>query len=196
MRPLVMEFPDEPSVATLTSQWLDGDHLLVAPVLSNDNSTTVTFPESTLWYELNSTTTHTGPQNLQLHNVALNSVPVFARAGAVIPFGPVVQYSDQIGTSGYDSLDLHVYSGANGKFILFEDDGETYGYAQDSETAVRETLFNWDNAKRTLMWSVTGKYAGANIFKTVDIVAFFESSGTPVNSGPLNLGTSGSYTFK
>ena len=59
-RGMFFDYPADPVCQTITTQWMDGDHLLVSPVLSEDNSTSAYLPQGT-WFEFNSTATHTGP---------------------------------------------------------------------------------------------------------------------------------------
>merc|ERR1719473_1387067 len=71
MRPLLWYFPSDPKVAEMTFQWMDGDKLMAAPVLQQDNSTSVYLPKAQ-WYEFNSTVVHSGPTTLSLQNVPLD----------------------------------------------------------------------------------------------------------------------------
>ena len=122
MRPLLWEYPDDPSVAEMTSQWFDGQDIMAAPVLAEGNATNVYLPKGT-WFEFNTTTTHVGPTTLSLTNVALDHVPVYVRPGGVVTLGPVIQHTGQMPGG---PLQVQVYSGANGSFTLVEDDGMTY----------------------------------------------------------------------
>ena len=81
MRPLLLHYEDDATASALTSQWLDGEKLLVAPVLAQDNTTSAYLPggSGATWFEFNSTTTHQGGTTLQLSGVPLAHVPVYAR---------------------------------------------------------------------------------------------------------------------
>ena len=61
-----------------------------------------------------------------------DALPVFVRAGSIIPTGPELQYT---GEKPADPVTLYVYAGANGAFTLYEDDGLTYGYEKGAFTS-------------------------------------------------------------
>ena len=71
-------------------------------------------------------------------------MPLFVRAGSVIPFGPAMEWSDQ---KPADAIRLFVYAGADADFTLYEDDGLTYAYEQG---AFSKIPIHWDDAARTL----------------------------------------------
>ena len=83
-----------------------------------------------------------------------DAIPLFVRAGSIVPFGPEIQYT---GEKKQDSVTLFVYSGANGSFMFYEDDGLTYGYekGQFSQIPIR-----WDNTKKTLTRETRGFVPG------------------------------------
>ena len=74
----------------------------------------------------------------------LDSAPVFVRAGSIVPCGPDVQYADE---KPWDSLAVVVYPGADGEFVLYEDSGDGYGYAQG---AFSEIPMKWNDKSRVL----------------------------------------------
>lgn len=86
---------------------------------------------------------------------ALNTIPLYVRAGSILPIGPDVQYT---GEKPWDNLEVRVYPGADAAFTLYEDDGHTYAYERGESTRID---FAWDNAKRTLtIGARQGKYPG------------------------------------
>ncbi|MBX7266165.1 alpha-xylosidase [Micromonospora sp. Llam7] len=92
MRPMVLEFPDDPTAAHLDRQYMLGPDLLVAPVMSADGQVTYYVPAGT-WTHLTSGAQVTGPGWVtEKHD--FDSVPVLARPGAVIPFGAVADRPD------------------------------------------------------------------------------------------------------
>jgi alpha-D-xyloside xylohydrolase len=74
----------------------------------------------------------------------LERVPLFVRAGSILPLGPVVQHT---GEQPSAPVELRIYPGADATFTLYEDDGETYAY-EHGERATCE--LTWDDAARTL----------------------------------------------
>ena len=185
-RAMAMEFPADPALAETTNQWMLGEALLVAPVLTEDNATSVYLPAA-LWYEFGTSITHAGPTTLSLQNVPLASVPVYARAGSIVPLAPPVQYSDALPGG---ALRLDVYAGADGAFVLSEDDGETRAYAGGAVTTL---ALSWTEATRCLAWAQGGAQpnaAGARAFTALSGTVFFADGSTraipttPITAAP------------
>jgi alpha-glucosidase (family GH31 glycosyl hydrolase) len=76
--------------------------------------------------------------------VDLATLPLYVRAGAILPLGPVKQY---VGENSSDATELRIHPGADGHLQLYEDDGETFDYRRGR---YRLTEMRWNNAKRTL----------------------------------------------
>ena len=95
---------------------------------------------------------------------ALDEIPVYVRAGAILPIGPIVQHTEQDTTS---VIEVHIYPGKNGSFCLTEDDGKSYDYVSGK---VRNTVFEWNDATKTLSWKATGNFAGK--YKSIKAVLF------------------------
>jgi alpha-D-xyloside xylohydrolase len=92
-------------------------------------------------------------------------MPLFIRAGSIIPFGPEVQYT---GEKPADPITLFIYTGANGAFTLYEDDGLTYNYERGGFARIP---INWDNATQTLtIGKREGKFPGMLAKRTFNIV--------------------------
>jgi alpha-glucosidase (family GH31 glycosyl hydrolase) len=132
MRPLVLNYPGDPRVWDLGTQYLWGDDLLVAPVTkAGATSWTVYLPAGT-WHDFWTHETHRGPAGVTVP-APLERVPLFVRGGAILPLAPVVQYA---GEQKLRELTLLVYpdteSGPEGRssFTLYEDDGETQAYLE------------------------------------------------------------------
>lgn len=179
-RPLFMEIPQDSFVTNITDQWLVGTGLMAAPVMTpaeaGTNSTyrNVYFPNATaswqyqqrfehrgtnIWYEFNTSTTHVGGTSKNFL-VPLDVVPVFVRAGTILPLAPKIQHTGQLPGG---ALQIQVYTGADASFTMVEDDGETTAYATDSG-ATRRTTFNWDHATKKFTWHVEGSFKDKSIF--------------------------------
>jgi alpha-glucosidase (family GH31 glycosyl hydrolase) len=142
------EFPGQEQLVRVSDQFTVGTSLLVAPVLvQNATTRAVVLPglhagttlelqnqPSPSWFVFNSTKTHAGEQNLTLSGLTLRDFPLFVRGGSILPLAPVgAQYVAESQSIG--PLEVHIYSGANARFVLVEDDGETTLYA--TATTVR-----------------------------------------------------------
>ena len=149
-RALVMDFAADKAAWEVADEFLFGRSLLVAPVLHAQytpedvrfddtpvdfaaaRSTRVYLPKGTDWYDFFTGERLKGGQTVT-RGTHLDSVPLFARAGAIIPLGPAVQYS---GEKPWDDLEIRVYPGADGSFTLYEDEGDGYSYGQGACTTI------------------------------------------------------------
>eukprot|EP00429_Kryptoperidinium_foliaceum_P020597 CAMPEP_0176048522 /NCGR_PEP_ID=MMETSP0120_2-20121206/24104_1 /TAXON_ID=160619 /ORGANISM="Kryptoperidinium foliaceum, Strain CCMP 1326" /LENGTH=755 /DNA_ID=CAMNT_0017381941 /DNA_START=84 /DNA_END=2351 /DNA_ORIENTATION=+ len=191
IRPLVMEFPDEPEVAEITTEWMDGD-ILCAPVVREDDTREITLPKGK-WYMLGATPEITrtlivnGGQQFGGKAEAAE-VPAFVRPGAVVPLAAVGQHTQELTGK---PLEVQIYTGADGSFTLYEDDDETTDYMSDK---VRSTSMTWSDASRTFKWTVTSASGldTAKCYKQLQLTIFDGSSGGIVRTDPQDIGTHGS----
>ena len=111
-------------------------------------------PKGAQWYDFWTNKLYKGGQTVTLETT-LDRVPMFVRAGSILPLGPEMQY---VGEKAWDNLELRVYPGADGSFTLYEDEGDNYNY----ERGVYSTItFVWNDKARTLtIGSRQGEYPG------------------------------------
>jgi alpha-D-xyloside xylohydrolase len=116
-----------------------------AAVISAPRDLTVRtyLPKGADWYDFWSNQRYGGGQTVA-RQAPLDVMPLYVRAGAIIPMGPVVQYATEHPDAPYE---VRIYPGADGKFTIYEDDNETYAYEKGQ--SARYDL-SWDDAKRTL----------------------------------------------
>jgi alpha-glucosidase len=181
MRPLVMEFPNDTTVANMTDEWLVGKGLLAAPVLNEGGKRKIYLPNDT-WYDYHTGEVFKGPQTISVDK-ALDEIPVYVRAGTILPVGPVIQYSEQTSAT---PLEIRIYPGKNGSFKMVEDDGTSYNYIKG---VIRTTAYYWNDKTKTLTWKVSGTYSGKNVYKTIKAVLGKEEK-------VVAIGKSGSVVFK
>jgi alpha-D-xyloside xylohydrolase len=125
MRGLVMDFPGDPAVRDIATQYMFGPALLVNPVYEyGARSRTVYLPAGSDWYDFYSGERHGGGSTI-VAVAPLARMPLFVRAGSILPTGPAIQQS---GESLNAPILLNVYTGADGRFEIYEDDGLSYGY--------------------------------------------------------------------
>ena len=153
IRPLFLEFPDDPKTFNLEDEWLLGSRLLAAPVLTQGGARSIYLPAGT-WYDFNTGTAVSGGQSLQVV-APLDFIPSYVRSGSIIPLGPVIQST---GGGVEDPLEVRVYPGADAQFTLYEDDGQTYAY----QTGAKSTIpFIWNDKTRILtVGERAGTFAG------------------------------------
>ena len=127
MRGLVMDFPGDAKVTDIKDEYLFGHDLLVAPVSTYQaRSRPVYLPRGVQWYDFYSGERHEGGRSI-MASAPATRIPLFVRAGSILPLGPVTQYVDEKPGA---PLTLTVYTGADGSFSLYEDDGDSNGYAK------------------------------------------------------------------
>ena len=111
-------------------------------------------PKGATWYDFWTGQRYQGGQTITLQT-CFNRVPMFVRAGSILPLGPEMQY---VGEKAWDHLELRVYPGADGSFTLYEDEGDNYNYEQGAYTTI---AFSWNDRARTLtIGARQGNYPG------------------------------------
>ena len=166
MRPFVMDFPQDTVAREIANEYMFGPAFLVAPVTTYQaRSRPVYLPQSAGgWYDFWTGMPAAGGQNLDAA-APYDAMPLFLRAGSIIPFGPDLQYT---GEKPADPITLRVYTGADGTFTLYEDDGKTYDC---DHGACARIPFNWDDAARTLtIGDRQGSYPGMLTTRTFNVV--------------------------
>jgi len=126
MRPLVLNHPHDARTWQLGTEYTWGDALLVAPVTrAGATHWPVYFPAGT-WHDFWTGEVHAGPAAVTVA-APLDRLPLFVRAGSIVPFGPVRQHDRDRG--GADEMTLLIHPAGRSSFTLYEDDGETNAYA-------------------------------------------------------------------
>ncbi len=153
MRALFMDFPKDPNAADVRDEYMFGPAFLVAPVTDQGMKTReVYLPAGTEWYSYWTNERFTGGQTI-LVNAPIETIPLFVRAGSIIPFGEVVEHTGM----PQKLTELRVYPGADGAFALYQDDGTTYDY-EKGKFALSQLL--WDDASQKLTQSGTTAFTG------------------------------------
>lgn len=188
MRALMMDFVDDRKVWDINDEYMFGKSLLVAPIahaqytpeavvkvseeegwnrdgakktktdaavdFKETKSTNIYLPAGTLWYDFWTNEKHEGGKEIT-KETTLDVIPLYVKAGSIIPVGPQVQYATE---KPWDHLELKVYAGANGNFILYEDEFDNYNYEKGAYT---EIPISWNNISRKLtIGARKGAYGG------------------------------------
>ena len=132
MRPLVLNYPDDPRVWSLGHEFLWGDDLLVAPVTRQGATAWPVYLPAGGWYDFWTGTRYEGPAGITL-DAPLDRLPLLVRAGAIVPMGPVVQHT---GERALDEVTLLIYPEGASRFELYEDDGRSNAYRLRSDYAL------------------------------------------------------------
>ena len=185
MRALFMDFRDDKNTWNNNREFMFGRSLLVCPVLhplytkeqvewtpdrdypvvdwTAEKQYDVYLPAGAQWYDYYTHACYEGGQTITTAS-PLAYAPIFVKAGSIIPFGPEVQYAQE---KPWDALDVVVYPGADAEFVLYEDEGDGYGY----ENGVCSTItFKWNDKAHTLtIGKRQGKYPGMLATRTFNV---------------------------
>jgi alpha-glucosidase len=178
MRPLLMDFPDDAKVTNLSDQWTMGSGLMVAPVQQQGATSRDIYLPAGRWFTFETTTAQDGGQTVTAA-AKLDEIPVYVRAGTILPLGPVVPSTSELPGG---PLDLQVYPGKDASFTLVEDDGSTTHYLKG---AFRKTTFTWSDATRQLNWTTEGDYRSPHSFQQMSI-SVFDPAGKKTATAPLD----------
>jgi alpha-D-xyloside xylohydrolase len=163
IRALVMDSPKDRNALDINDEFLFGKSVLVSPVtnamyvkpgmsgkdtvqvedFSTIKSKETYLPAGNDWYDFWTGEKSSGG-NKVTKQTPLDIIPLYVKAGAIIPIAPSVQYAEE---RKWDELEIRIYPGANGTFVLYEDENDNYNY----EKGVYSTItFNWDDKKKVL----------------------------------------------
>jgi alpha-glucosidase len=162
-RPLYYEWPNLDEAYDNPGEYLFGDDLLVAPVCKPANPVSgmaeaeVWLPPGR-WVNWFTDAVYVGPGRITFQ-VGLNEIPVFARAGAMIPAAPPVNRSDLIADA---PLVIHVFAGADGRAELYEDDGLSKQYESDGFARTRVSHSQSEDRVTVTVQPTQGRFAGMN----------------------------------
>jgi len=174
MRALVMDFADDKNALDINDQYMFGKSILVCPVtesmyttsegtgrnvthtadFSQTKSRKVYLPKGAGWYDFWTNEKMKGGQTVD-RQTPLDLIPLYVKAGSIIPFGPEVQHATE---KSWDNLEIRVFAGANGTFTLYEDELDNYNY-EKGEYA--EIPIEWNDPARKLTFGARkGAYNG------------------------------------
>jgi alpha-D-xyloside xylohydrolase len=155
MRPLVMDFNGDKEVEDIGNQWMFGPALMACPVgYYKARNRSVYFPKQSGWYNLYTNEYIEGGQRLVV-DAPYEQIPVFVREGAIIPFGPEMEWSDE---KPAELINLYIYAGQDGSFQLYEDEGTNYNYEKGKYATIDIT---YDDAAKTVSFGARkGQFNG------------------------------------
>lgn len=138
MRAMWLHYPDDNHAKGIGNQYLWGKDMLIAPVYTkNAKYRDIYLPEGK-WYDWWTNESELGGESIR-KEIDLTIMPIYIKAGAIIPIDPVRQYTDQ---KVNGNTTLRIYSGADGNFTLYEDDGISNDYLEGKGEILTELLWN------------------------------------------------------
>ncbi len=146
IRALWLQYPHDPEAVASGDEYLWGRDLLIAPVVEKAAESRRVYLPPGAWYDWWTGEKFEGKRQIE-RQVNLETMPIYARAGAIIPLDPVRQYTAQPVT---EPTTLQVYPGADGTFNLYDDGGESLGYRDGSDPKTIWIRIHWDDSTRRL----------------------------------------------
>jgi alpha-D-xyloside xylohydrolase len=176
MRPLVMDFREDTTAVEQAYEYMFGKSILVAPITETGvNEWNIYLPKSSIWYDFWSGKRFDGAQTIKTATF-LDKIPLFIKAGSIIPMGPLIQYS----TDKSDPVEIRIYPGADGEFTLYEDENDNYNYEKGLYSIIE---FKWTNATKTLkIGKRQGDFPGMLKARTFQVVIVSPNHGTGIDA--------------
>jgi alpha-glucosidase (family GH31 glycosyl hydrolase) len=143
MRALWLHYPDDPVAVARQDQYLWGPSILVAPVVEKAATVRSVYLPRGNWYDLWTNDRVEGGREIR-RSVDLETIPLYVAAGTVLPLGPVKQHTNK---KVDQPLLISIYPGADGSFVLYEDDGFSFNYRKGEWIGTR---LSWNDASRKL----------------------------------------------
>ena len=175
MRPLVMDFRTDARTADIGDQFMYGPAFLVSPVTEPGATSRRLYLPEAKWYDFWSGAAVNGSKMIDAP-APIDHLPLYVRAGSIVPMGPDVEWSTQ---KPADPIEMRIYRGADGDFVLYEDENDGYNY----EKGVYATIpLHWDDAKQTLtIGDRKGQFPGILQRRTFHVVFTSENHGVGGN---------------
>lgn len=173
MRALPFDFREDPKALDISDEFMLGPTFLVAPVTdAGAASRRVYLPQGSDWYDFWTGQRTGGGQQVE-RATPLDVMPLYVRAGGIVPLGPESEYSDQHPDG---PIELRIYPGADGAFRLYEDDGVSYDYEKKLCAWIG---MRWDDKARVLTFEPRqGSYPGMQTHRQFSIVLVDPENGT------------------
>lgn len=177
LRALPFDFRHDAATYDCSDQFMFGPALLVNPVTQPmyykvgsqpvegvSRTRLVYLPAGTDWYDFWTDQCYAGGQVVEAE-ATLDRLPLFVRAGSILPMGPSRQHVNDLPDA---PLELHVYGGGNGRFQLYEDEGDNYNYESGAFATIQ---ISWEERdKRLLLGKRNGQYPGMPLQREFHIV--------------------------
>jgi alpha-D-xyloside xylohydrolase len=175
MRHLVFDYPQDAEVYDIKDQFLFGPAFLVNPVTTQGaTSRSIYFPAGD-WYDFWTGEVTSGGTRVSV-DAPLSEIPLFIRAGSIVPMGPSIQYASE----SIDPLEIRIYRGQDAEFTLYEDAGEGYEYESGQYSTI-ELLWS-ESAQQLTIGARQGTYPGMPTSRTFNIVWVSASHGSGIDA--------------
>jgi alpha-glucosidase/alpha-D-xyloside xylohydrolase len=143
IRAMWLHYPDDANAVKRGDQYLWGRDMLVAPVVEQGAASRALYLPRGVWHDFWTNERLEGGREIT-RKVDLETMPLYVRGGAIVPLGPVKQY---VFEKIDEPLEIKIYPGADGSFLLYEDDGSTFNYRKGEWMGIQMA---YNDARRTL----------------------------------------------
>ncbi|HET6254976.1 MAG TPA: glycoside hydrolase family 31 protein [Puia sp.] len=172
MRALAFDFRTDAQVYPIRDQYMFGPAFLVNPVTVAGVRTRKVYLPAGAWYDFWTGKRLDGGQTVDAA-APVERMPLFVRAGSIVPMGPVMEYATE---RPADTIELRIYAGADGQFMLYEDGNDGYQYERG---AFAEIPMEWVDARRQLViGGRKGSFPGMLKHRVFRVVVVKEGHGT------------------
>jgi alpha-D-xyloside xylohydrolase len=172
MRSLAFDFRDDKNIQSIPDEYMFGPAFLVNPVTALGATSRKVYLPKAIWYDFWTGEKLHGDQTIDAA-APVETMPLYVRAGSIIPMGPEVEYATQ--KTGKPT-ELRIYTGANGNFTIYEDGNDNYNYEKGKYATY---TFTWNDKQHTLTISNTkGSYTGMPKMQKFNIVLVGDGHGT------------------
>jgi alpha-glucosidase (family GH31 glycosyl hydrolase) len=181
VRALWLHYPEDPKAVACGDEYLWGKSVLVAPVVEKGAETRRVYLPAGAWYDFWTQERLEGQREIN-RKVDLEIMPLYVRAGSILPLGPVKQF---VGEKVEQSLSLSIYPGADASFLLYEDDGASFNYRRGEWMGIK---MDWHDADRTLrMHLATGSRMLPPVHRKMEITLEQETRSVVFDGNPLKV---------
>jgi len=143
MRALWLHYPDDPQAVARGDEYLWGRDILVAPVVEQGATSRRVYLPRGIWHDFWTGERHAGGREIN-RTVDLETMPLYVRAGSILPLGPVKQYTSELVDQ---PLTISIYPGADGSSSMYEDDGASFNYRNGEWMGLE---MNWSDTRGVL----------------------------------------------
>ena len=172
MRGLPFDYRTDATVRDVSNEFMFGPAFLVCPVTSQaaDVTRAVYLPAGG-WFDFWTGASLSGGETVPNADAPLDKIPLYIRAGSIVPMGPEISYAD----TAADPIELRVYTGTDGSFNLYEDEGDGYDYEKGAYATIPIT---WNEATQILSIGPTsGSFPGIQTKRTFNVVWVSQNHG-------------------
>ena len=174
MRPLVMDWRNDVDAQNSGDEYLFGPSILVSPVTTRGATSRSVYLPKAVWYDFWTGSKQEGGKRIEA-DAPLDKLPLFVRAGSILPMGPAMEWATE---KPADPIELRIYPGADGDFVLYEDENDGYAYEKGAHATIP---LHWDDAAKTLTLEARqGTFPGMLAQHTLGVVLVSQGHGVGI----------------